>query len=114
MRRGHCRCLLLRLGSPAVARGDRERSRQRALLFYWKREEAPHIREALHSWGRGELIGRGPGCLVPPGPAWGAWEKRGQHGEGGVRYDTHQGMKVQRASTDEEQEERWEAVAEQR
>ena len=34
-----------------VARGRQERSRQRALLFYWKREEWPMVREALRAWG---------------------------------------------------------------
>ena len=64
-----------------VARGDRERSRQRALLLYWKREEWPHVREALRAWGRADLIGRGPEHLVPPGPAWGAWQRRGRRRE---------------------------------
>jgi uncharacterized radical SAM protein YgiQ len=91
-----------------VARGDRERSRQRALLFYWKKEEAPHVREALQAWGRADLIGRGPQHLVPPGPAWGAWQDR-QHAEE-LRYDTHMGIKVARATAAEEKEEQWEAV----
>lgn len=95
-----------------VAKGDKERSRQRALLFWWKKSEAPHVREALLAWGRGDLIGRGPDKLVPPGPAHGAWsrQKRG----GSVRFDTHMGMKVERASREEEQAESWEAVAEAR
>ncbi|MBW2256720.1 MAG: DUF3362 domain-containing protein [Deltaproteobacteria bacterium] len=40
--------------------------------FYWKREEWPHVREALLEWGRGDLIGRGAQYLVPPGPAYAA------------------------------------------
>ena len=52
-----------------VARGGKERSRQRALLLYWKKEEWPHVREALIAWGRRDLISRGPSGLVPPGPA---------------------------------------------
>ena len=52
-----------------VARGDRARSRQRALLFYWKPEEWPHVREALRTWGRRDLIGSRRGCLVPAGAA---------------------------------------------
>lgn len=94
-----------------VARGSMERSRQRALLFYWKREEAPHIREALNTWGRPDLIGRGPDCLVPPGPAYGDWQNKGKGARGNLRYDTHMGMKVERASREEEQEEVWESVA---
>ena len=100
-----------------VAKGDRERSRQRALLFYWKREEWPHVREALEAWGRRDLIGRAPSCLVPPGPAFGAWTRRttargrsGGRGKG-VRYDTHMGMNVERASRAEQREEAWEAIA---
>jgi uncharacterized radical SAM protein YgiQ len=94
----------------AVARGARERSRQRALLFYWKKEEAPHVREALVAWGRADLIGHGPDKLVPAGPAYGAWEAKAQDGDG-VRYDTHMGLKVERASRREMTEENWEAVA---
>lgn len=95
-----------------VAKGGRERSRQRALLFYWKNEEAPHVREALMAWGRKDLIGRHKGALVQPGPAFGAWSARAKRGS--VRYDTHMGMKVERASKSEEREESWEAVAEMR
>ncbi len=93
-----------------VAKGDRERSRQRALLFYWKKEEWPHVREALMAWGRPDLIGRAPSCLVPPGPAYGAWTKRPRT-DAKNRYDTHMGMKVERASREEQAEETWEAVA---
>jgi uncharacterized radical SAM protein YgiQ len=92
-----------------VARGDRERSRQRALLFYWKKEEWPHVREALTSWGRTDLIGKGPNFLVPPGSAYGAW-KFWNRNKGNVRYDTHMGLKVERAKRHEEDEQNWEAV----
>lgn len=92
-----------------VARGGRERSRQRALLFYWRQEEWPHVREALTSWGRKDLIGKGRHHLVPPGPAYGAW--RNQKRRKQIRYDTHMGLKVERASKAEEREESWEAVA---
>ena len=97
-----------------VAKDAKERSRQRALLFYWKREEWPHVREALRHWGREDLIGRGKNFLVPPGPAYGAWSTRRKGGRGAVRYDTHMGMKVERASAAEEAEETWEAVAQPR
>jgi uncharacterized radical SAM protein YgiQ len=92
-----------------VARGGRERSRQRALLFYWRQDEWPHVREALTAWGRQDLIGNRPGCLVPPGSAYGAWKNYKRKGR--VRYDTHMGIRVERASVAEEQEERWEPVA---
>ena len=59
-----------------VARSEQERARHRALLFYWKREEAPAVREALSAWGREDLIGRGRDKLVEPGPARGGWERR--------------------------------------
>jgi len=97
-----------------VAKDVKERSRQRALLFYWKREEAPHVREALRAWGRTDLIGRGPGKLVQAGPAYGAWQRRPRTGDRAIRYDTHMGMKVERASAQEEAEESWEMVAESR
>jgi len=93
-----------------VEKDVRERSRQRALLFYWKREEWPHVREALLAWGRGELIGRGKDFLVPPGPHYGAWTNKSPIGRS-VRYDTHMGVKVERANRWEESEENWEAVA---
>ncbi len=92
-----------------VARGGRERSRQRALLFYWRQEEWPHVREALTAWRRTDLIGKRKDSLVPPGPAYGAW--RNQKRKSRVRYDTHMGIKVERASPAEEREESWEAVA---
>ncbi|MFN7144193.1 MAG: DUF3362 domain-containing protein, partial [Myxococcota bacterium] len=88
-----------------VARGHKERSRQRSMLFWWKREEWPAIREALQAWGRTDLIGNGPDCLVPPGPARGAWITNRRPLEptvGGM------GMKVERASAEEIAEERWE------
>lgn len=91
-----------------VARGGKERSRQRALLFYWKKDEWPHVREALLEWGRPDLIGRHGGALVPPGPAFGAWSGRARKAP--VRYDTHMGMKVQRATREEESEENWESI----
>lgn len=53
-----------------VAKTDRERERQRAMLFYWKREAWPAVREALTAWGRTDLIGQGASKLVPPGPAY--------------------------------------------
>jgi uncharacterized radical SAM protein YgiQ len=97
-------------GKPVfVAKDPKERSRQRALLFYWKREEWPHVREALRAWGREELIGRGPEFLVAPGPVYGAWTKQSSHSK--IRYDTHMGIKVARATAAEEREENWEAVA---
>ena len=90
-----------------VAKGRRERSRQRALLFWWKPEEAPHVREALTAWGRKDLIGRHKGALVGPGPAYAAHKRKGGKG---VRYDTHMGLRVERAPKHEESEENWEAI----
>jgi radical SAM superfamily enzyme YgiQ (UPF0313 family) len=48
-----------------VARGERERAMQRALLQYNKPENRALAREALIAAGRRDLIGRGPRCLVP-------------------------------------------------
>jgi uncharacterized radical SAM protein YgiQ len=47
-----------------VARGERERSMQRALLQYKKPENRDLVREALLSAGRRDLIGNGPKCLI--------------------------------------------------
>jgi uncharacterized radical SAM protein YgiQ len=47
-----------------VARGDRERAMQRALLHYRKPENRGLVREALVAAGRRDLIGSGPKCLV--------------------------------------------------
>lgn len=89
-----------------VARGHKERSRQRSMLFWWKQEEWPAIREALIAWRRTDLIGHGPGCLVPPGPARGGWVR-------GHRPDDRggMGMRVERASREEIEEQRWEGLA---
>lgn len=88
-----------------VARGHKERQRQRSLMFWWKREEWPAIREALVAWKRQDLIGDGPDCLVPPGPARAGWAKGFRPNEPTVGA---MGMKVERASRQEQDEERWE------
>ena len=51
-----------------TATGLREKRLQKALILYWDREQWPLAREALEEAGRADLIGHGPGCLVPPGP----------------------------------------------
>ena len=56
----------LSLAAVHVARGERERALQRALLQFRKTENRALVREALLEAGRGDLIGRGPRCLVPP------------------------------------------------
>lgn len=50
-----------------VARTDREKALQRALLLCHKPESHRKAREALHEAGRADLIGHGKHCLVPPG-----------------------------------------------
>jgi uncharacterized radical SAM protein YgiQ len=47
-----------------VARGERERAMQRALLHYSRPENRELVREALMRAGRRDLIGPGPKCLV--------------------------------------------------
>ena len=89
-----------------VARGHKERARQRALMFWWKQEEWPAVREALQSWNRRDLIGSGPACLVPPGPARGNWQRGPRPGD-----STGMGMQVERASREEVDEARWEGLA---
>lgn len=91
-----------------VARGHKERSRQRALMFWWKREEWPAIREALQAWGRMDLVGNGPDHLVPPGPARPGWIRGARPVEPTVGA---MGMQVERASRQDVDEERWEGHA---
>ncbi|MFA5043944.1 MAG: YgiQ family radical SAM protein [Kiritimatiellia bacterium] len=49
-----------------VARTDREKGLQRALLLCHKPEFYRKAREALHAAGRADLIGHGKNCLAPP------------------------------------------------
>ncbi len=51
-----------------VARTDREKMLQRALLLHHLPEWHRKAREALRESHREDLIGRGRDCLVPPGP----------------------------------------------
>ncbi|WP_246283221.1 YgiQ family radical SAM protein [Marinifaba aquimaris] len=50
----------------SIAKGDRARRLQRALLRYHAPENFELIREGLKSMGLSRLIGRGPNHLVPP------------------------------------------------
>jgi uncharacterized radical SAM protein YgiQ len=94
-----------------VARGHKERARQRAMLFWWKREEWPAIREALQAWGRTDLVGNGPDALVPPGPARGGWVRGARPEAGSESRVGAMGMQVERASGQDRDEERWEGHA---
>ncbi|MDD4125593.1 MAG: YgiQ family radical SAM protein [Eubacteriales bacterium] len=49
-----------------VAKTYGEKQAQRALLQFYRKENYPLIRKTLLSAGRGDLIGYGNGCLVPP------------------------------------------------
>lgn len=51
-----------------VARSLFEKRLQKSLLLYWDPDHHAMAREALVRAGRADLIGRGPECLVPPGP----------------------------------------------
>ena len=51
-----------------VAKGMRERRIQHALLQYYKPENYHDVKMALRDYGREELIGTGPECLIPPYP----------------------------------------------
>jgi uncharacterized radical SAM protein YgiQ len=54
-------------GEPVyTARDMREKRMMKALIFYWDAQHWPLAREALKKAGRGDLIGRHPGALVPP------------------------------------------------
>jgi hypothetical protein len=65
-------------GEPVyTARSDREKMLQRALLLSQLPDYQDKAREALLEAGRTELIGTGPGALVPPERGR---EKRGRGG----------------------------------
>jgi uncharacterized radical SAM protein YgiQ len=65
-------------GEPVyTARGLREKKLQKALLLYWDPAQQPLARDALVKAGRRDLIGHGPGCLVPPGA--GRERRRARH-----------------------------------
>ena len=49
-----------------VAKDYASKQAQRALLQFYRRENQPLIRKVLLSHGRGDLIGYGENCLVPP------------------------------------------------
>ncbi len=49
-----------------VAKDYASKQAQRALLQFYRRENQPLIRRVLQSHGRGDLIGYGDNCLVPP------------------------------------------------
>lgn len=49
-----------------VASTPEEKAQQRALLQFNKPDNYPAVRRALLACGRGDLIGRGENCLVPP------------------------------------------------
>ncbi len=51
-----------------VPRSAADKAKQRALLQYFRKENAPLVRAALREAGRTELIGRGKDCLVAPAP----------------------------------------------
>jgi uncharacterized radical SAM protein YgiQ len=60
-------------GEPVyTARSMREKRMQKALLLYWDPAHHELAREALIAAGRGDLIGSGPRCLVPPARGKGA------------------------------------------
>ncbi|MDD1653942.1 MAG: YgiQ family radical SAM protein [Methanomicrobiales archaeon] len=52
-------------GEPVHVPRDREKKVQRALLHYRDHANRALVAEGLEEAGRGDLIGSGPGCLVP-------------------------------------------------
>ncbi|MGD9126644.1 MAG: YgiQ family radical SAM protein [Planctomycetia bacterium] len=62
-----------------VARGERERRMQKALLLADQPENYRTVREALTLAGREDLIGSSPDCLIPSRPPQGSDKKRGQN-----------------------------------
>ena len=51
-----------------VAKNERDRRMQRALMQYFLPENYQWVKEALIKEGRKDLIGYGPKCLIPPNP----------------------------------------------
>jgi uncharacterized radical SAM protein YgiQ len=51
-----------------TVRSLREKRQMKALVLYWDPQHWPLAREALRQAGRRDLIGSGPGCLVPNAP----------------------------------------------
>lgn len=51
-----------------VPKSPHEKALQRALLQYFVPKNRPLVAEALEKAGRADLIGQGPGCLIPPVP----------------------------------------------
>lgn len=49
----------------SVAKKDKQRALQRALLQYFKPENYDRVKRALHEVGREDLIGDGSDCLIP-------------------------------------------------
>ena len=68
-----------------VPRSPHEKALQRALLQYYVPGNRKLVLEALRKAGRNDLIGTGPGCLVPPDRASGK-QNRDQMGERRKRY----------------------------
>jgi uncharacterized radical SAM protein YgiQ len=61
-----------------VARSLREKRQMKALILWWDPKHHPLAREALRAAGRHDLIGRRPGCLIPPPWADGERQPRGR------------------------------------
>lgn len=62
-----------------VPRSPKEKAMQRALLQFKKPENYNIVREALETYGRTDLIGYRPGCLIPPEN-----KKKGDNNNGNV------------------------------
>ena len=73
-----------------VARELRDKRLMKALIFWWDAEHWPLAREALRKAGRADLVGSGPGSLIPParGAPEGRWYKS-ERGERGTRQAPH-------------------------
>ncbi|MDR2931566.1 MAG: YgiQ family radical SAM protein [Oscillospiraceae bacterium] len=63
-----------------VAKTAEEKAMQRALLQYFMPKNRPLAAKALLRAGRGDLIGRGPECLIPPEPGAATPQRGGRSG----------------------------------
>ncbi len=70
-----------------VAKSPHDKAMQRALMQYDRPQNRELVVEALRRAGRTDLIGRGPGCLIPSFSGGSREEKRGDSRNAGARAE---------------------------
>jgi uncharacterized radical SAM protein YgiQ len=72
-----------------IAKGLRERKLQRALMQFFKPENWFHVREALETAGRQDLIGFGCDALIAPHPPKAALDARMERSKKSLKNEDH-------------------------